>query len=67
MLHYQVRAAEEILSVTRQMQELWLFGQLKTWEVNDMQGKVDEDAKAVARLLATLTESDEGGAKEGQT
>lgn len=36
------------------MQELWLFGQLKTLEVNDMQDKIDEDARAVAQLLGQL-------------
>lgn len=42
------------------MQELWLFGQLKTLEVNDMQDKIDENAKAVARLLGELQGASNG-------
>ncbi|KAF2144108.1 uncharacterized protein K452DRAFT_357038 [Aplosporella prunicola CBS 121167] len=30
-----IRAAEDILTLTRQMQELWLFGQLKTLETEN--------------------------------
>ena len=37
------------------MQELWLFGQLKTLETGGPLGKADEDAKVVAALLAQLT------------
>jgi hypothetical protein len=42
------------LTLTRQMQELWLFGQLKTLDKNDIQGRIDEDAKEVAEMLAVL-------------
>ena len=59
----KVRASEEILSLTRQMQELWLFGQLKTLETSDVQGKIDEDAKVVAALLDGLNRA-EGRANE---
>jgi len=46
------------------MQELWLFGQLKTLETSDVQGKIDEDAQAVAALLDQLTrESGREGVK----
>ena len=41
------------------MQELWLFGQLKTLETGGPLGKADEDAKVVAALLAQLTGADE--------
>ncbi|KAF4548730.1 Mediator of RNA polymerase II transcription subunit 22-like protein [Elsinoe fawcettii] len=51
-----VRAAEEILALIRQLQELWLFGQLNTLEVSDMQEKVDTQAQEVALLLKQLTE-----------
>jgi hypothetical protein len=36
------------------MQELWLFGQLKTLDKSDIQGRIDQDAKEVAEMLATL-------------
>jgi len=45
------------------MQELWLFGQLKTLETGGPLGKADEDAKVVAALLAQLT-GVEGGKVE---
>ncbi|PNS15258.1 hypothetical protein CAC42_8259 [Sphaceloma murrayae] len=53
-----VRAAEEVLALTRQMQELWLFGQLNTLEVNDTQDKVDAKASEVASLLQQLADLD---------
>lgn len=55
----QIRTSEEILTLTRQMQELWLFGQLKTLEKSDVQGRIDGDAKEVAELLAKLVGNDE--------
>lgn len=41
------------------MQELWLFGQLKTLEKSDIQGRIDEDAKVVAEMLAQLVGGEE--------
>ncbi|PSK51695.1 hypothetical protein B9Z65_2962 [Elsinoe australis] len=51
-----VRAAEAIMTLTRQMQELWLFGQLNTLEVTEIQDKVDIQATGVAELLQKLVE-----------
>jgi len=59
----QIRASEDILSLTRQMQELWLFGQLKTLETDDGPVRGGEDAKAVADLLVQLTKADSNGVK----
>jgi hypothetical protein len=56
--HYQIRTSEDILTLTRQMQELWLFGQLKTLDKNDIQGRIDADAKEVAEMLAVLVSGD---------
>ncbi|KAF2225115.1 hypothetical protein BDZ85DRAFT_88664 [Elsinoe ampelina] len=53
-----VRTAEEILALTRQMQEMWLFGHLNTLEVSDMQDKVDTQAQEIAALLKQLTDVD---------
>jgi len=58
---FQIRASEDLLTLTRQMQELWLFGQLKTLDKNDIQGRIDADAKEVAEMLAVLV----GGEQEG--
>ncbi|KAK7551230.1 mediator complex, subunit Med22 [Phyllosticta citricarpa] len=52
-----IRATEDILTLTRQMQELWLFGQLNTV---DKDGKakeisqVEEDARAIAAAVEQL-------------
>ncbi|KAJ9618332.1 hypothetical protein H2203_009250 [Taxawa tesnikishii (nom. ined.)] len=50
-----IRGAEDILSLTRNMQELWLFGQLKTLEASSVQHSTDEEASIVARLLEEFT------------
>ncbi|KAL1305825.1 hypothetical protein AAFC00_003987 [Neodothiora populina] len=50
-----IRTSEDILTMTRQMQELWLFGQLKTLEQReDLQERIDSDAEDVAGLLTQL-------------
>ncbi|GAM85879.1 hypothetical protein ANO11243_038890 [Dothideomycetidae sp. 11243] len=46
---------EDLLSLIRQMQELWLFGQLNTLEVGGAQDEVDAKAAEVATLLQKLT------------
>lgn len=52
--------------MTRQMQELWLFGQLKTLdEKNGIQSRIDQDAKEVASLLSQLVTSREGKGVNG--
>ncbi|KEQ84829.1 hypothetical protein M438DRAFT_345058 [Aureobasidium pullulans EXF-150] len=58
-----IRTSEDILTLTRQMQELWLFGQLKTLDASDIQGRIDGDAKEVAEMLAVLV----GGSQEDNT
>lgn len=41
--------------MTRQMQELWLFGQLKTLDQSgDLKEKIDQDAREVAEMLTQL-------------
>ncbi|KAI4731910.1 hypothetical protein E4T49_00335 [Aureobasidium sp. EXF-10728] len=54
-----IRTSEDILTLTRQMQELWLFGQLKTLDKNDIQARIDGDAKEVAEMLAVLVGGDQ--------
>ncbi|KAK4987160.1 hypothetical protein LTR66_007675 [Elasticomyces elasticus] len=49
-----IRTAEEVLSLTRQMQEMWIFGQLNTVGESETERKTDENAKVVARLLEKL-------------
>jgi hypothetical protein len=61
MLRLQVRAAEDILSLTRLMKETWLFGQLGSFEASDEKGregaqKLDGDVRAVREGLGRLKE-----------
>ena len=59
----QIRAAEDLLSLTRQMQELWLFGQLDTLGKSAVEEKTEADARRVAELIQTLVRREE--VKEG--
>ena len=51
----QVKAAEDILTLTREMKEMWLFGKLDTLGENDRdvetREKLEGDVKAVAAGL----------------
>lgn len=58
-----IRAAEDLLSLTRQMQELWLFGQLDTLGKSAVEEKTEADARRVAELIQTLVRREE--VKEG--
>lgn len=58
-----IRAAEDLLSLTRQMQELWLFGQLDTLGKSVVEEKTEADARRVAELIQTLVRREE--VKEG--
>ncbi|EOD51543.1 putative actin-binding cofilin tropomyosin type protein [Neofusicoccum parvum UCRNP2] len=51
-----IRATEEILTLTRQMQELWLFGNLNTLDTNDKQNveRVEQDVKAMIEAIEGL-------------
>jgi len=53
----QIRASEDVLSLIRQMQELWLFGQLNTLSQTNLDNKADERATEVASLLQKLIEA----------
>lgn len=66
----QVRAAEELQLLIRQMQEMWLFGQLNTLGESDVQQQTDENAKVVGELLKKVLEMQQVGTmaarKEGE-
>lgn len=49
-----MRAAEDILSLTRSLKEAWLFGRLDPLGASSVVGKTDEDARAVAEGLERL-------------
>ncbi|KAF1987961.1 hypothetical protein K402DRAFT_392242 [Aulographum hederae CBS 113979] len=52
-----IRAAEEVLTLTREMQELWLFGHLDTLGKGDAERQTEEDAKKVTEVLEKLVRS----------
>jgi len=51
-----VRAAEDILSLTRGLKEAWLFGRLDTLGEGSVVLRTDEDARVVAGGLERLVE-----------
>lgn len=53
---FQIRAAEDVQTLIRQLQEMWLFGQLNTLGESKVQQQTDENAKVVADLLKQLME-----------
>ncbi|KAI9875005.1 MAG: hypothetical protein M1830_009038 [Pleopsidium flavum] len=55
----QIRAAEDILSLTRSLKEAWLFGQLNTLGESKAALKTDEDAKVVAEGFQRLLKGQE--------
>ena len=55
----QVRAAEDVLSLTRDLKESWLFGKLQTVGASEAEKRADEYAADVAEGLRRL-----GGSKE---
>ncbi|KAI4134628.1 MAG: hypothetical protein LQ347_001353 [Umbilicaria vellea] len=54
-----VRAAEDILSLTRSLKEAWLFGQLDTIGESKAEAKTEECAKSVVEGLGRLMENKE--------
>jgi hypothetical protein len=50
----QIKAAEDFQVLIRQLQEMWLFGQLNTLGESKVQQQTDENAKVVAGLLKQL-------------
>ncbi|KAL2355886.1 mediator complex, subunit Med22 [Cryomyces antarcticus] len=61
-----IRSSEDILTLTRQMQEMWLFGQLDTLGESQAQQKTEQDARAVAEVLARLIQGDTGVKVDGR-
>ncbi|KAI6715264.1 hypothetical protein JHW43_002241 [Diplocarpon mali] len=46
-----VRAAEDLLQLTRELKELWLFGPLRGIKEGEGEGQMDEDSKRVGELV----------------
>jgi len=49
-----VRASEELLQLTRELKELWLFGPLRGIKEGEGEGKMDEDSTKVGEMVETL-------------
>ena len=64
-----IRAAEEIMVLTRELKDLWLFGGLNTLHNGDKSDqsslKIEEDAKVVYEFIQTVINgaSDQAGQK----
>ncbi|KAF2163379.1 hypothetical protein M409DRAFT_26415 [Zasmidium cellare ATCC 36951] len=56
-----IKTAEDVQTLIRQLQEMWLFGQLNTLGESKVQQQTDENAKVVADLLKQLTEKQVAG------
>ncbi|CAG8955057.1 hypothetical protein HYFRA_00007071 [Hymenoscyphus fraxineus] len=57
-----VKAAEDLLKLTRELKELWLFGPLRGIGEGEGEGKMDEDSVKVGGMLESILRKDiEGG------
>jgi hypothetical protein len=52
----QIKAAEDLQTLIRQLQEFWLFGQLNTLGDGAVKAETDRDSQAVAKMIAELLE-----------
>ncbi|KAN0095309.1 Mediator complex, subunit Med22 [Hyaloscypha variabilis] len=55
-----VRAAEDLLQLTRELKEMWLFGPLRGIGEGESEGKMDEDAKKVGEMVEALLKRNSG-------
>jgi len=49
-----VRAAEDLLQLTRELKEMWLFGPLRGIGEGEGEGGMDEDSKKVGEMVEAL-------------
>ncbi|KAF8848630.1 hypothetical protein BDZ45DRAFT_681111 [Acephala macrosclerotiorum] len=49
-----VRGAEELLQLTRELKEMWLFGPLRGIKEGEGEGKMDEDSVKVGEMVEAL-------------
>ena len=54
----QIKAAEDVLLLTRSLKEAWLFGPLDTMRESQAEAKTEEHARAVAEGLKELLEKE---------
>lgn len=63
-----VKTCEDILSLSRQLKELWLFGKLDTLrqDASGGESKVEEDARVVGGLVEEMLRRSGAGPAEDQ-
>ncbi|KAK5745020.1 hypothetical protein LTR17_001771 [Elasticomyces elasticus] len=66
LMQSQIVAAENAQSLIRQLQEMWLFGQLDTLGDSKVQQQNDEHAKSIAGLLKQLADLQKLPATDGK-
>ncbi|KAJ5054411.1 uncharacterized protein L3040_000685 [Drepanopeziza brunnea f. sp. 'multigermtubi'] len=49
-----VRAAEDLLQLSRELKELWLFGPLRGLEEGEEEGQMDEDSQKVGEMVEDM-------------
>ena len=54
----QVRAAEDLLQLTRELKEMWLFGPLRGIGEGEGEGKMDDDSQKVGVMVDALLKKD---------
>ncbi len=50
----KIRAAEDLLKLTRELKEMWLFGKIRDVGGDQDESKIDEDAKKVGEMVDAL-------------
>ncbi|KAL3425010.1 hypothetical protein PVAG01_04291 [Phlyctema vagabunda] len=59
-----VRAAENLLVLTRELKEMWLAGPLRGLGEGEGEGTIDDDAKQVGQMVEKLLEKTNASAKK---
>jgi Surfeit locus protein 5 subunit 22 of Mediator complex len=64
-----IRAAEEIMVLTRELKDLWLFGGLDTWDggrtKKEEDGKMEDDVRVVKEAIWRYLSSQAEGNGDG--
>jgi hypothetical protein len=64
----QIRAAEDLMSLSRELKEMWLFGPLRSLNEGEAtaNARIDEDARAVIAIMDSLIRSGDGEQKAAE-
>ena len=60
----QVRAAEDLLALSRTLKEAWLFGELNPLGVSEAEKQTDRDSRIVAERLKEMLDKVEANGEE---